>query len=274
MRSLIFAVALFGFSASAQSIFHSTSVSVEGDTIKVTIGQIGRIVPRLNIVTGAPYTADQVSEHTQTLFDGTHIAQNHTIEHVARDSQGRTRTERPLMIGPMSMTTDQNAHGPMLIEIHDPLAGYAYVLDDQNKIAHRVAIQSPGENRAPVKRAAPAAVNTTAYATAPPRPERSEPENLGTQTIEGVAADGVRRTTTWPIGSRGNDRPIVETSENWSSPELKLLLLEKTSSPLIGENITRYANLSRAEPDPSVFQPAGYAIFDEKDSFEMILKRP
>lgn len=31
----------------------------------------------------------------------------------------------------------------MVIEIRDPVSGYSYILDEQNKLAHRFAIQVP-----------------------------------------------------------------------------------------------------------------------------------
>ena len=44
------------------------------------------------LVTGAPYSADAVTDITQTLADGNKIHQTNTTR-VYRDSQGRTRRE-------------------------------------------------------------------------------------------------------------------------------------------------------------------------------------
>src|SRR5947208_3558873 len=49
-------------------------------------------------ITGAAYSAQEVTEHVQTLADGTHIKLKPRTMLLFRDSQGRTRTERP--IGP------------------------------------------------------------------------------------------------------------------------------------------------------------------------------
>lgn len=43
---------------------------------------------------GHPYSAEQITEHVQTLADGTHISQTVSKVHLYRDSQGRTRTDR------------------------------------------------------------------------------------------------------------------------------------------------------------------------------------
>ena len=80
-------------------------------------------------------------------------------------------------------------------------------------------------------------------------------------------------TTTWPVESRGNDRPIVETGEIWFSRELSETILSTNSSPISGDSMNKLMNISRAEPDASLFQPpAGYTIVDEKDSFTMTIK--
>src|ERR1035438_2820030 len=51
-------------------------------------------------VTGAPYSAQRLSEHVQTASDGTRFTSTIQEETLYRDSQGRTRTERPLAMGP------------------------------------------------------------------------------------------------------------------------------------------------------------------------------
>jgi hypothetical protein len=93
-------------------------------------------------------------------------------------------------------------------------------------------------------------------------------ESLGTQTIEGVRAEGSRTTFTIPAGKIGNERPIVTVSERWYSPELQVVVMSKTSDPRVGETTYRLANITRAEPDPSLFQvPPDYTIKESGFSF-------
>ena len=93
-------------------------------------------------------------------------------------------------------------------------------------------------------------------------------EKLENQIIEGVLAAGTRTTTTWPEGSIGNDRPIVSVHEYWRSVELKVPVLNKSSDPRSGERTEKLTNISRSEPDQSLFQPPpDYTIVDEKGSF-------
>jgi hypothetical protein len=51
-------------------------------------------------VTGAPYSAEEVTEHVQTLADGTHITQPSPKTIFYRDSLGRTRIERTFPLPP------------------------------------------------------------------------------------------------------------------------------------------------------------------------------
>lgn len=80
------------------------------------------------LVTGAPYTADEVQQPPSG---------SQMIGHIARDSQGRTRIERAHKSAPVRT-----------IEIFDPVAGVAYLLDEQKKIAHRMPL--PSTSAAPV----------------------------------------------------------------------------------------------------------------------------
>ena len=55
-----------------------------------------------------------------------------------------------------------DAEGASLIaEISDPVAGYVFVLDSVNKVAHRIKVQPPPERSAGVRRAAAIAPGTT-----------------------------------------------------------------------------------------------------------------
>jgi hypothetical protein len=86
-------------------------------------------------------------------------------------------------------------------------------------------------------------------------------ESLGRQAIEGVEAEGTRVTFTIAAGKIGNERPIVTVNERWYSPELQTVVLSKNSDPRMGETTYRLTNISRGEPDPSLFQvPTDYTV--------------
>jgi hypothetical protein len=177
------------------------------------------------------------------------------------------------------------------------VAGYQYVLDTQNKVAHRQALPAPGSRPAGfmggpaagapgalIVRQAPAVLPASggsggpanfgvitsaipAPAGTPARPNFSR-ESLGTQSIDGVLAEGTRTTTTYPAGMVGNDREFSATSESWMSPDLKVMVLSKNNDPRQGESTFRLENLSRTPPDPALFMvPADYTVTDETGPF-------
>jgi hypothetical protein len=97
--------------------------------------------------------------------------------------------------------------------------------------------------------------------TAAPTGANVAKEDLGTQVVEGVAATGTRMTTTIPAGSIGNEQPIVVVSEQWFSPELKVLVLTKHSDPRSGETTYRLTNIAQSEPARSLFEvPPDYTL--------------
>jgi hypothetical protein len=93
-------------------------------------------------------------------------------------------------------------------------------------------------------------------------------ESLGSKLIDGVLAEGMRTTQTIPVGMEGNDEPLVNTTETWTSVDLKLVILRITTSPTAGVQTFRIDNLSLTPPDPSLFMPpAGYTVVDEAGTF-------
>ena len=84
--------------------------------------------------------------------------------------------------------------------------------------------------------------------------EDAKEESLGEKVIEGVVAQGTRRTHTIPEGKIGNDRPITIVTERWYSPELEAVVLTDTKDPMTGNVTYQLTNVSRAEPDPALFE--------------------
>jgi len=219
-------------------------------------------------VTRAPYSAVEITEHVQTLADGTHITQPAQKVTFYRDSQGRTRVERSSP-SPLGASVEADA-GPSFVEISDPVSGVRYTLDVKNHTARKIVARfaDPPPQRLNVVpgsasgKAVPANRAILSSDQQQLRPQFST-ESLGTQIIEGVMAEGSRTTVVYPVGFMGNDRPITTTSETWTSAELKRTVLSKNSDPRSGDSTTRLTNISRAEPDPSLFQvPSDYETVD------------
>ncbi|MDT7603242.1 MAG: hypothetical protein QOF61_1239 [Acidobacteriota bacterium] len=104
----------------------------------------------------------------------------------------------------------------------------------------------------------------------PPLPESHE--SLGKQSVEGVEAEGTRTTVTIPAGMMGNERPIQIVSERWYSAELQTVVMTKHSDPRFGETTYRLTNISRSEPDHTLFElPAGYNVTEGRAAQERMM---
>jgi hypothetical protein len=238
---------VFSLTARTQN---STVVTVGGGAVAV----LGPGLPQGQV--NVPYSADQESETTRTLADGTHIVSK-TRSRMYRDSQGRMRRE---MFAPDYLQAREGSQEPNTINITDPVEGVQYSLNPRNHTAMRNPF---GVRRTDPPQPPPKPPVNVRPPSPPPRElmPHSQSEDLGTQMIEGVWAKGTRTTTTIPANSVGNDRPIVSVVENWLSEELGLNVSMKRSDPRYGDVTERVTNIDRSEPDPALFRPpADYTI--------------
>jgi hypothetical protein len=221
-----------------------------------------------DLVTNAPYTANAVEETTQVLGDGNRIV-NKSSDLVARDSQGRTRRETDLhLIGKMQVDS------PKMVFINDPTTHTQYIFTPGRGEATKV-IRSEGnwkegpqiidlrgnDSRNTLERHMKEKVIVNVQGArresqqSKESSEQVKHEDLGTQTIEGVSAQGKRETVTIPAGQIGNERPIEIVTETWFSPELHTMVLRKHSDPRLGDSTYRLTDIKRNEPDAALFQP-------------------
>lgn len=193
-------------------------------------------------VTGAPYSGTLTEERQQTLPDGNQISTEMTTK-VYRDSQGRVRRE--------STRTGRNGQTRTFITIFDPVAGFEARLDPEKLTAVKHTL--PPQNAASAN-----------------RPKRNTEEgagpqittsDLGTKTIEGLAATGKQVTMTVAAGEMGNSEPIKTVREVWTSTALKIPVLVTSTNPEFGTSKMQLAAVTQAEPDPSLFQiPSNYTV--------------
>jgi hypothetical protein len=232
-------------------------------------------------VKGAPYTAQAVTETTQTLSDGNRITRKSTAT-VYRDSEGRTRREETMRaIGPWAA----GGEPPQTVFIHDPVAGVSYHLNPQSHVAHKIPMgkdavffnqAGPGGPSSKLKflirtgpeggaEATVAAAGTGPVAvsgTAIAKPD-VKTESLGKQTIEGVEVEGTRSTITIAAGAIGNERPIQSTSERWYSQDLQVVVMSKRSDPRFGETVYQLTNIQRGDQPVTLFEvPPDYTVKD------------
>jgi hypothetical protein len=162
--------------------------------------------------------------------------------------------------------------------ISDPVAKVSYSLDASTHTAHKMVGIGGGfaTTIAAVKPGATVSTNRSfSYSSGAAGPRMyvetqiiggndkspAKVENLGTQTIEGVLAEGTRTTVIIAAGQIGNERDINVVSERWYSKELQVLVMSKHSDPRMGETTYKLTNINRAEPLRSMFEvPADYTV--------------
>ena len=192
-------------------------------------------------VTGAPYSAIRTETHQETLADGNTIQQMHT-EKVYRDAEGRTRTEA-------TMTTPSGTTHTM-ITIFDPVAGFVAHLNPADSSAMKMTMRTPPSGAPPAR---PADANAPQMAKT----------DLGTQTINGLAATGTKMTVTVPAGAMGNAQAITETREVWVSTALKVPVKVTSNDPRRGNSVMQLSEIAPGPQDASLFTiPSGYTVKD------------
>lgn len=259
------------------------------------------------VVTGAPYSAEVITESTQVLADGNRIV-HRTTGRVYRDGQGRVRREE-----------DSDSGRVRSVSITDPVAKVSYWLDPERNVAVKT-VTGTGEVftvRVPHSTADPGEVDTKRLIeekleaeqlikhqqeaeqlikhkqgeaeqlnkqkqeaehlalhvrdnvavtiieqTRTESPEWDEKiERLSARDIEGVTAEGTRKTRTIPAGRIGNERPIVMVSEEWRSAALGVIVATTSSDPRTGESSYRLLNVARSEPAPNLFEvPSNFTV--------------
>jgi hypothetical protein len=224
-------------------------------------------------ITGAPYSAVEVRESTQTLPNGNVITRK-TQSNVYRDSVGRVRIETAVeQRGPQRGQRNgaatpaagaQTQTSRTFVTIHDPVAGVTRELNPQTKTAREIplptnrgrgatqaAVTRPGRGNAPGVRTNPNGTTNPNVAS----------ETLAMQTINGVQATGTRVTRTIPAGQIGNTQAIQTVHETWISPDLKVPVMVKDIDPRSRTTTTQLTNIVRSEPDPALFQaPSDYTV--------------
>jgi hypothetical protein len=225
------------------------------------------------VVEDAPYSGVGTTEVVNTLADGNRIVQKNTMRYY-RDSAGRTRTEYQLAaVGPFTLDEKRS-----VVTINDPVSGKHYVLHEGMKRAdvftNAVALdptEAPMAGRKVFIRnkdtaggappdvvffAGPATGAIRLPAGAGCAPEaRKLPQSvpMGERVIEGIKTVGSSLQFTLAPGEVGNEQPITVRSEQWFSPELRVVIASTHRDPMAGDTTYRLEQISRAEPDPSLF---------------------
>jgi hypothetical protein len=257
------------------------------------------------VVKGAPYSATAITEHIQTLHDGNQIIRKNesklyrdsegrtrneqSLETIGKWNSGDEAKQLISIADPVAKTRYSL----------DPSAQMAY-RDDAVRISFlkRPAIKGSATRITKISGAKPHDVEivvekdiqtgklrvkgkpivgkeilqkpkrytvVTKDGVPPQGKEGWKTEALGKEVIEGVEVDHTRNTFTIPAGEIGNVQPIEIVDESWYSPELQIMIMTRHRDPREGETTYRLTNISRSEPDRSLFEvPADYTIQNRK----------
>jgi len=204
------------------------------------------------VVTGAPYSAVAITDSKQTLADG-NVIDRKVQSNVYRDSQGRTRRETTFTgVGPLPASGQPRS----MVTIHDPVASTGYVLHADTKVAEQLPVPPAGP-----KNAGNLQGKFEAHFQQEIANGSLKKEDLGTQTINGVSAQGTRYTRIIPAGQIGNANAISVVNEQWYSPDLQLVVKIVRNDPRLGQVTYTLTNIQRTEPAASLFAvPSDYTV--------------
>ena len=298
-RTIAFAC-MTGLVVAALSAQDQTSADRRKVEIAAATGAL-RVALETRVTRGKPYSADAVTEFVQVLGDGNRIVRRNSSR-VFRDAEGRTRREElgdngspqpkngvtitdpvagtSFVLDAMTRTafkspgmfakmeggnfTIARASGGGARGGGVPAEAKVEVItidpEVRQSVETKIAVEAGARGGAMV--GGMSSGRGGVFMTSPGLGESSK-EDLPEQNIEGVSATGSRTTTVIPAGALGNEQPITIVSEQWFSTDLDALVLTRHSDPRVGETTYRLLNVSRAEPDRSLFQvPSDYTVQD------------
>jgi hypothetical protein len=196
----------------------------------------------LTPIPNAPFTGVIAVERT-AVRNGAFVAILKTTRDVARDSQGRVYNIFRELV-PVA-----ESGPPPIVRIHfyDPQTrSYTYLYPDRKVYVTGMVNHPPA--------AEPADLLASPVGNSVPLNQFTKQEDLGTESIAGVSAHGVREIQTLPAASSGTGNEIVLTDEYWYSDDLHINVAVKHYDPRTGSVTMTLTQATRGEPDPSLFQ--------------------
>lgn len=203
---------------------------------------------------GPAYTATVKQTFEQTLMDGNTI--HWTVEEVqARDEPGRTMRQH---VEGCEADSGGRPQPRILTAITDPAAR---TITNWTTGPGTVALTSISHQQGPFVQ--PDWKDIPHTPSTPYRPQVTR-EDLGTRTIAGTEATGIRITEIVPAGREGNDMPLKLVHETWTDRQNHTTLLAIDDDPRTGRRTWEVESLTVGPPDPALFTPpANYKVWDQ-----------
>jgi hypothetical protein len=197
---------------------------------------------------GQPYSMVEKTTTVRTLADGTTMRSTHE-ERKMRDAEGRTRVD--------ILHEFKNEVTIVITTISDPVTRTRTTLNVRQKMAYTFHLPEL-KPAALVDEKKVAELREAAKSRPTPN---FQTEQLGQKNVSGIFAEGTRTTRLIPIGMEGNDREIRVVTEQWVSPDLKVVVARSVDDPRYGQITMEVSDLLRGDPDATLFQvPADYKM--------------
>jgi len=174
---------------------------------------------------------------------------------IYRDSKGRTRLEWD-----MTPLGEPPKPGWFMIEIYDPTTRTSIHLQPSTKAASMGHFPAPSDKPQQV-------CKDSDFPKIDPKdlaqvaiPQVSQ-EELAHDVVDGMAVRHGRESVRLAPGSSGKRSSYAWATDYWFSQELQAFVLVKRSGPGKSQHIVELSDISRGEPDPSLFTvPPGYTV--------------
>ena len=198
--------------------------------------------------TGLPYSAKETQTEIKTEADGTTTEHSH-IQLVWRDAGGRTRHEM------IWKTRTGEESKERYVSVYEPVKRVRwnwYYGGSSKKVAF---VQPFQEHEGPASCPVPPGFQVKH------NPGDFTMEILPPTTINGIPVAHNRNSKVVPAGKDGNDHEFTIAREWWISSELGVIMRHTIEDPRTGKIVTELSDVSRAVPEPALFQvPEGYDI--------------
>jgi hypothetical protein len=257
MRQFLLTTVLLGSmcsGASAQEVFlqqegrflYPPNLSTGGDNVLLgmTIGS----------VPGYPISGTIYAENTRTDSHGKTVSVRFKSK-IYRDSKGRTRLEWD-----MTPLGEAPKPGWFMIEIYDPTTRTSIHLQPSIKAASMGHFPAPNEKPQQVcKNSDFSKINPKDLAQVA-IPQVSQQE-LAHDVVDGMAVRHGRESVKFAPNSSGKSSAYARVTDYWFSQELQAFVLVKRNGPGKSQHRVKVSDISRGEPDPSLFTvPPGYKV--------------
>ena len=199
-------------------------------------------------VPNSPFAADvEIVSHIKATDGSEHVVT--TTEHIARASSGRIYNERRMFV-PADFKGTPRLLGFL---IYDPSSRQSIRVDPMQHLAREVTLRAPQSTPA----------NSLPPQQQPKLPGITETD-LGSQQMNGLQLQGIRKQRTIPAEMSGTGKPVVITDDYWYSPELAIYMTIRHDDPRTGEQLVAVTHVERHEPSAETFVvPPEYKVVDE-----------